>query len=290
MDSSNRVGSISVTLLGTGTPIPDRDRHGPSQLIKIARDLVFVDCGPGTLHRLLEAESNVSAISHVLLTHLHSDHVSGLADLLWAGWVGRWWTTPPVFVGPPGTEEFIKRLLYAFEEDIRLRTEEGSVTIAGLHPSIHEIEDGWTKTFHEWSVKGFRVDHYPVKHAFGYRFEHDKNVVVISGDTCICENLQMHAQDADIFVCEVVWEEGIKRAIETSHGPDKARWERILRYHMSSLEVGKVAANARVKHLVLSHLMLMNGSPADLLVDVRSSFDGKLTVGEDLAKFSTKAE
>ncbi len=290
MESSNNVGSISVTLLGTGTPIPDRDRHGPSQVIEIAHDIVLVDCGPGSLHRLLEAESNVTAISHVLLTHLHSDHVSGLADLLWAGWVGGWWNTPPVLIGPPGTEEFINRLLYAFEEDIRLRTEEGSVTIAGLRPTIHEIEDGWTITHHKWSVRGFRVDHYPVKHAFGYRFEYGKNVVVISGDTCVCENLQIYAQDADILVCEVAWEEGMKRAIETSRGPKRARWERILRYHMSSLEVGKVAANARVKHLVLSHLMLMHGTPADLLSDVRPSFDGKLTVGEDLAKFSTKVQ
>ncbi len=287
MTNPTESASIQLTLLGTGTPIPDRDRHGPSQFIEIADDVILVDCGPGTLHRLLEAGPNFRAIKYIFLTHLHSDHISGLADFLWAGWIARWWTVPPVLVGPPGTEEFVDRMLYAYEEDIRLRTEEGSVTISGLRPAICEIDDGWTATHDKWSVTGFRVDHFPVKHAFGYRFESQGNILVISGDTRMCENLQKYSQNANILVSEVAWELGMNRAIESSEGPQRARWERILHYHMSSLEIGKLAANAKVEHLVLSHLMLMDGTPEDLINDVKASFEGKVTVGEDLAKFWT---
>lgn len=287
MERSNRSTGITLTLLGTGTPIPDRDRHGPSQAIEISGEVILVDCGAGVMHRVLEAGLNVNAISHVLLTHLHSDHVSGLVDLLWAGWVGRWWTVPPVLVGPQGTREFVDRLLYAFDEDIRLRTDEGALTKEGLRPRIVEIEDGWIQSVDGWKVTGFRVDHFPVQNAFGFRFESDGRVVVISGDTRMCENLAKYSVGADILVSEVAWEEGMSNAIEMSDGPQRARWERILKYHMSSIEIGKLAQHAMVNHLVLTHLMLVGGEPENLISDVRGSFSGKVSVGTDLCKFST---
>ncbi len=287
MEKADRSAGITLTLLGTGTPIPDRNRHGPSQAIEISREVILVDCGAGAMHRVLEAGLNVNAIGYVLLTHLHSDHVSGLVDLLWAGWVGRWWTVPPVLVGPKGTREFIDRLLYAFEEDIWLRTDEGALTKEGLFPRIVEIEDGWTQCGDGWKVTGFRVDHFPVENAFGFRFESDGHIVVISGDTRMCENLATYSVEADILVCEVAWEEGMRNVIETSDGPYRARWERILNYHMSSIEIGKLAQRAMVKHLVLTHLMLVGGEPENLISDVKASFSGKVSAGTDLSKFST---
>ncbi|TAN27607.1 MAG: MBL fold metallo-hydrolase [Actinomycetota bacterium] len=280
--------SITLTLLGTGTPIPDRDRHGPSQVLELDGDVVLIDCGAGTLHRFLEAGSNVNAISHILLTHLHSDHVSGLNDFLWAGWVGRWWVgAPPLLVGPPGTTEFVERLLHAFEEDIRLRTEEGAVTRSDLMPKIVELEDGWSLNRGDWHMVAFAVDHKPVQHAFGFRFELDGQAVVISGDTRMCDNVVKYAEQADILVHEVAWEKGMKLAITQSEGVERARFERIFSYHTSSLEIGEISVLADVKHLVLSHLMLAGGKPEDLISDVRQSFQGQVTVGYDLAKFST---
>ena len=279
---------IALTLLGTGTPLPDRDRHGPSQIVELDGDVVLIDCGAGTLHRFLESGSNVKAISHILLTHLHSDHVSGLNDFLWAGWVGRWWVgAPPLLIGPPGTTEFVERLLHAFEEDIRLRTEEGAVAKADLMPKVVELEDGWSFTRGNWRLVAFAVDHKPVKHAFGFRFELGKQAVVISGDTRMCDNLIKHAQNADLLVHEVAWEEGMKHSIAHSEGAERARFERILSYHTSSIEVGEISAVANVKHLVLSHLMLAGGDPEDLIRDVRKSYEGRVTVGDDLARFST---
>ena len=282
--------NIALTLLGTGTPLPDRDRHGPSQIVELDGDVVLIDCGAGTLHRFLESGSNVKAISHILLTHLHSDHVSGLNDFLWAGWVGRWWVgAPPLLIGPPGTTEFVERLLHAFEEDIRLRTEEGAVTKADLMPKVVELEDGWSFTRGNWRLVAFAVDHKPVKHAFGFRFELGEQAVVISGDTRMCDNLIKHAQNADLLVHEVAWEEGMKHSIAHSEGAERARFERIRSYHTSSIEVGEISAVANVKHLVLSHLMLAGGDPENLIRDVRKSYEGRVTVGDDLARFSTSA-
>ena len=278
--------ALAVTLLGTGMPQPDRDRRGPSQVVELGVDLVLVDCGPGALHRFLETGFNGASIRLIALTHLHADHVTGLADILWAGWVGGWWKTPPLLIGPPGTRTFVTRLLHAFEDDIRWRSAEGATTRGGLQPDTKEVEDGWSFDKAEWRLTAFRVDHHPVEHAFGFRFEAAGRAIVLSGDTRRCENLIERAEDADLLVHEVIWGEGMRRAISQASTPQsRARLDRILSYHTPATDVGEVAALANVTQLVLTHLIFAGGTPDDLIADVRESFQGLLCVGEDLARF-----
>lgn len=277
---------LILTLLGTGTPIPDSKRHGPSQIIEFPDSSILIDCGPGVLHRLLETDIDVRSINDIYLTHLHSDHVSGLNDLLWAGWVARWWETPPRLTGPIGTKQFLDRLLYAFEEDIRLRSQEGAVTERNLIPIVTEVGDGWSTQKESWKAEAFSVDHFPVKYALGYRFSAAGKTIVISGDTRRCDNLVKYAKDSDILVHEVAWEKGLKNQIESSESAERARFERLLSYHTTSVEVGEIASESNTRHLVLSHLLLAGGTPDDITEDVRKSYKGQLTIGNDLARFT----
>lgn len=278
--------ALAVTLLGTGMPQPDRDRRGPSQVVELDGDLVLVDCGPGALHRFLETGLNGAAIRLIALTHLHADHITGLADILWAGWVGGWWQTPPLLIGPPGTRTFVTQLLHAFEDDIRWRSTEGATTREGLQPDTEEVEDGWSFEHAGWRLIAFRVDHRPVEHAFGFRFEAAGRAIVLSGDTRRCENLIERARDADLLVHEVIWGDGMRRAISQAQTPEsRARLQRILSYHTPATDVGEVAALANVRHVVLTHLIFAGGTPEDLIADVRQSFHGPLCVGEDLVTF-----
>src|SRR5918997_1544457 len=112
---------MKLTLLGTGTPIPDPARRGPSQVIEVGDELVLVDAGSGVLHRLLEAGYRRPAIRRIALTHLHSDHITGLLDLLWAAWIEGWWAEPPPLAGPPGTAHLVAGLVGAMAYDIRVR-------------------------------------------------------------------------------------------------------------------------------------------------------------------------
>lgn len=287
IQNTSATDHIVVTLLGTGVPTPNVDRRGASLIIKLGQNIVMVDCGAGALYRLLESDADVHAISHVLLTHLHSDHITGLTDFLWAGWVGHWWTTePPVIIGPPGTAEFIERLLGAFHEDIQLRSQEGATNRVGITPKIVEVSDGWIFKYGQWHMSAIGVDHRPVKDALGFRFDYAGRSVVVSGDTKKCDNLILHARDADLLIHEVVWGEGMRNAISKAQMPQRARLERIFSYHTPSIEVGEIANLANVKHLVLTHLILAGGTPGDLVADVRQSFSGHVTVGEDLASFT----
>ena len=272
-----------VTLLGTGVPLPDPRRRGPAQVIEAGGGLVLVDCGAGALHRLLEAGYALGSISRIALTHLHSDHITGIADLLWAGWITRAWREPPPVIGPPGTREFLAKLFDAFAYDIRVRTLGVGHRREALEPAVTEIEDGFRFETGGWRLTAFRVDHAPVDEAFGYRLDTDGGSVVVSGDTRRSENLSRHARGADLLIHEVIWRTGMERRISAAPNEEAKGWSRaILDYHTPAEEVGDVAARAEVVRLVLSHLVLAGGTPDDLVRDVRTTWNGPLTVGEDL--------
>jgi ribonuclease Z len=278
--------AMKLTLLGTGTPIPDLARRGPSQVIAAGNDLILVDAGAGTLHRLLEAGYDRARLTRIAFTHLHSDHITGLADVLWAGWILRWWDAPPAIVGPPGTRRFVERLFAAFEYDITVRMKGERLKREWHVPAVEEIEDGW---FHEgdgWRLTGFRVDHEPVDQAFGYRVDADGGSLAISGDTRPSENLIRHAAGVDLLVHEVYWRRGAVALRATITDPDAlARRDTIDSYHTHSEDVGLIAARAEAKQLVLSHIIFRGGSAADLVADIEPAYGGMLTVGADLDRF-----
>ena len=155
-------------------------------------------------------------IQRVALTHLHFDHIAGLHDLLWAGWIQSWWDEPPPIVGPPGTREFIAGLMQAFSYDIKVRTM-GERRREGLVPSVvEEMEEGWTVGNPNWRLSAFRVEHQPVDQAFGFRLDSDDGSIVISGDTRRSENLIRHSRGVDLLLHEVYWAEGMRKAISAA--------------------------------------------------------------------------
>jgi ribonuclease Z len=277
---------MKLTLLGTGTPVPDTQRRGPSQVIESGGELILIDCGAGALHRLMEAGYTEPAVKCIVLTHLHSDHITGLADVLWAGW-SRWWDRPRI-VGPPGTAQFVARLYGAFEYDIQLRTEAGRSS-EGATPLVEEVEEGWSTSGGDWQLSAFRVDHFPVDQAFGYRVEGSDGSIAVSGDTRYSENLIRHAQDADLLLHEVYLARTVRERLQKLTEPGLLSRERqVASYHTPSDEVGKVAAAANARHLVLSHLILRGGPSEELRSDVEATYRGQVTVGNDLLSFEVK--
>jgi ribonuclease Z len=279
---------MKLTLLGTGSPSPNPKRRGPSQVIECGDSLILVDCGAGTLHRLVEAGNERLNLAAIAFTHLHSDHCTGLLDLLWAGWIQRRWQTPPVIYGPPGTRHFVEHLLEAMAYDIKVRV--GPVLREeALRPQVVEFEEGWNTSGSDWQLSAFRVEHFPVDQAFGFRIDQGAASVVISGDTTVSENLTKHAQDAGILVHEVFLEQGlVQMAASARDAEERARFELLKTYHTSSAEVGKVAEDAGAKHLVLSHVLRSQGDQSAFDEDISPAYNGKLTLGEDLMTFELR--
>ncbi|HLF70876.1 MAG TPA: MBL fold metallo-hydrolase [Dehalococcoidia bacterium] len=278
---------MKLTLLGTGTPTPNPLRRGPSQIIESGDELILVDCGAGALHRYVEAGYRGRRINRIIFTHLHSDHITGLADVLWASWIGRWNKDggTPLISGPPGTTRFVERLIEAHDYDIDVRTRPGEgLPREELFPRVEDVDEGWLAEGRDYRISAFRVDHAPVDKALGFRIDGAGASVVVSGDTRYSENLIAHSQDADILVHEVYDRRGLEAASAAATDPvEQRRFKLVMSYHTAADEVARAATAANAHHLVLSHLITRGD--ADWASQIEPGYKGKLTVGEDLQVF-----
>ena len=273
--------TMQITLLGTGCPPPNPSRRGPATLVRAGGEILLVDAGSGVAVQLLRAGVRTSQLRTILLTHLHSDHLIDLGHLVLTRWiVGE--NAPLEVFGPAGTAAHVERLLALWRWDVEVRR-------AHMHErelprvAVTEIEEGRILEREGLSVTAFLVEHEPVKPAFGFHFETRERRVVISGDTRPCESLVRHAQDVDLLIHEctdmthAAWTPGCGWPTREAKVCD------LQAYHTGPDEVGEVAARARARHLVLTHLM-PGSDPADLAVRARRQFTGPITLGEDLAE------
>ena len=203
----NDIGDqMRVTVLGTGTPYPKAQRFGPAILLEAASQKMLFDCGRGTVIRLSQNGVPVEAIRDVYLTHLHSDHVTGLPDLWLTGWfLGR--KKPLRVWGPTGTLLMTRHLTEAFAFDLQIRQKTESLPPEGAEFDAYEIPKETVYDDGPVRVTSFPVDHGPVKPAFGYRIDYAGHSLVISGDTKFSPELVRIAKRTDCLI-HVAWAVG----------------------------------------------------------------------------------
>ena len=275
--------TTTVITLGTGGPNPDPTRQGPATAVTVGDRLLLFDAGTGVERQLRAAGLPVSSPTALFLTHLHSDHTLGLADLILTSWVMRR-TRPFTIYGPRGTKEMVHDLIAAYAEDIRIRTE-------GLE---HEVAGGWKVDVREilpgvaYDSAGVKVTAIPVRHgswreAYGYLIEAGGRRIVISGDTRPSDSLEAASIDADVLVHEVY----PSSRVANEDRPGGGDWPAYLRsFHTSDEELGALAARAHPKLLVLTHIVRMGATDSEVVAGVRrGGYLGPLTVARDLDRF-----
>jgi ribonuclease Z len=258
---------VKITLLGTGSPIPDRHRAGPATLVEAGGSNLLFDCGRGVLMRLAGAGVPVATLSAVLLTHLHSDHITDLNDVITTHWIMTPGPTPLRVVGPPTTAEVVRATLAALDHDIRYRRAHHDDLTWDPTVEVLEVEPGDTFPVGECTVRVGRTDHRPVEPTVGYRIEHQERSVVIAGDTIPCEGLDQLCRGADAYVQTAV------RADIVRQIPNR-RIQDILDYHSSVEQAADTAARAGVTALVLTHY-----------VPPQPTFGGTVVLGDDLTTY-----
>lgn len=277
------VDSTVIVLLGTGMPRPDPDASGPAAAVVVGRRVFLFDAGPGVMRRMAAAGLPITGPEALFVTHLHSDHTLGYPDLIFTSWVmGR--SGPLHAYGPRGLRRMTDRIVAAWDEDIRLRT-------GGLE---HGVPDGWRVAVHEirpgvvYDSAGVRVTAIPVLHgnwatAFGYRVDTPDRSVVISGDTRPSEALAAAAGGVDVLVHEAYPE----ARVAPERRPGGEDWPRYLReFHTSDVELGRMAARAQPRLLVLTHLVRMGGTNEEIMAGVRAGgFTGRVVIGRDLQRY-----
>jgi ribonuclease Z len=268
---------VLVTLLGTGCPQVHAHRSGPASLVQTGGMSFLVDCGSGVTQRMAAAGVSCAGLDALLLTHLHSDHLVDLYQLVISSWhQGR--ERPQRIFGPAGTRTFAQAVMEAWrkERDLRIAWECRPST-AGLELEITEIEEGVLWDAGGLRISAFEVDHGPVKPAFGFLFETAKARVAFSGDTTACDRLVSAAKNVDLLVHECFIHRHMARGRMSEQG-----LANVAAYHTLSSEVGKVAAGAGAGMLLLHHFVPAEFDRDALLREVRGDFTGPLVIGEDL--------
>ncbi len=270
---------MRITLLGTGCPQVSPRRFGPASLVRAGGRSFLIDCGSGVTQRLVEAGSSGAAVDALLLTHLHSDHLVDLYQLIVSGWhQGR--DQPQRIFGPVGTRAFAEATMAVWQREREQRIAwERRPSTAGLELEIVEFEAGTIWDADGVRITAFEVDHRPVVPAFGFRFATAGCQAAFSGDTRVCDNLVRAAAGVDLLIHECFLHEAMqaRRGGRTDQG-----FENVAAYHTLSSEVGKVAARAGAAMLALNHFVPVEFDREALLREVQADFAGPVVIGEDL--------
>jgi len=251
-----------AVVLGSGTAVPSLSRGAPGLLVTAGQAVILFDMGPGTMGRLLKAGVTVDRVTHVFLTHRHLDHSGELAAFLFARKYPGFDTASRTLTvgGGPGMREFMGGLFRLYGSSIEQKT--GSVAI------LEFDGPGWGSC----TVGSLEIRTLPLEHtesSVGFRLETaEHRSLVVTGDTAYCANAVRLAGKADILICEA----------STPDGQGIAG-------HLTPSEAGRIAREADVKRLVLTHFY-PECDGADLAAQCRKAWPGPLTLAEDGMAFS----
>jgi ribonuclease BN (tRNA processing enzyme) len=271
-----------VVMLGTGTPNADPDRYGPAVAIVVDDASYLIDAGVGVVRRAAAAKRagtsglDPTDLKRAFITHLHSDHTLGLADLVLTPWVLE--RDQPLSVyGPTGLRAMADHLVAAYAEDIRIRTT-GGEPAHKYNPrtvDVHEISPGVVYRDARVTVTAFAVKHGAWEHAFGYRFQTPDRTIVVSGDASADSRIEDQCRRCDVLIHEVYSDAGFAKR--------SADWQAYhARYHTSATQLGAIASRAKPQLLVLYHQLMWSATEEQLLKEVQSTYDGKVVSAKDL--------
>ncbi|MBS1847595.1 MAG: MBL fold metallo-hydrolase [Actinobacteria bacterium] len=270
------MAAFDLVLLGTGSPIPDPDRAGPASLVRTATTRLLVDAGRAVVLRLAGAGVAPPMLDAILITHLHSDHVCALNDVVTTTWVTAPVPRPIRIYGPPGTRHFVGAMMDMLGPDIGYRIAHHDDLVDPPEIVVEELEPNATFTIGDVAVTVGRTDHRPVEPTIGYRLEHDGRAVVLGGDGVPCGSLDELCAGADVYVQTVVRDDLIRPV-------GFPRFVDILDYHSTVTDASRTATKAGVGTLVLTHMV---PPPTTDTVDewqaiAAQDFAGPIIVGAD---------
>jgi ribonuclease BN (tRNA processing enzyme) len=292
-----------ITLGTAGGPLPRADRAQSSNVLIVNGTPYLIDAGDGVTRRLVQAGIDFRKVDHIFITHNHNDHMAGLATLLDSEW--QFMRRSPINVyGPLGTEAVVKGAIQYMAIDADIRSIEGKTAPLSEVFVGHDLKPGLI--YQDANVKVTAVEnthyHFPRnsspygKHgSYSYRFETPDGVFVFSGDTGPSQALTNLAKGADVLVSEVIVVEDFKQTL-IKNGTWQVRTpseqQATLRHLTEDLltpeEVGKMATNAGVKTVILTHLHPTINDKDDYsryAALVNKYYKGRVLVAKDLMQF-----
>jgi ribonuclease Z len=267
---------IRVTMLGTASgPRAFVDKAGISTLVEAGGERLLFDAGRGFMQRLVQAGFPMNAVSKLFLTHLHSDHVIGVPDLMLTPWSAAPERRVPLEVwGPDGTRDMIRHLEEAFAFDIHMRRDvDESFSRDGIRMVAQDVKPGKVYEKNGVTVTAFFVSHGLVKPSYGYRVDYAGRSVALSGDTSPSDNLVAVCKGVDVLIHEAIDLDVLRRLV-----PDKLRMDAIVERHTTPEQAAGVFNKVSPRLAVFSH----SPGTAEIVEQTRRSYRGRVEMGEDL--------
>jgi ribonuclease BN (tRNA processing enzyme) len=278
-----------IVFLGTkGGPRVSDGRSNPANLVMVNDTPFVIDCGMGVSRQLANAGVPIPSVKYIFISHHHSDHNLEYGNLFYNAWASGL-STPIHSFGPKGIEAMTKTFweLNRFDVDIRIE-DEGRPDPRPLLIPKDITEDGVVLQTGDVKVTAFRTPHPPIVDNFAYKFETPDGSIVFSSDTAYNPKLAEFAKGADVLVHEVLYVPAVDRlVIKTKNGATLKK--HLMESHTSTEDVGRIAAAAGVKVLVLSHFVPGDDpliTDEDWVEGVRKNFSGKIVVAKDLMQLA----
>lgn len=279
--------TTTVSITGTGTPIQTPDRAGPGVLIRRGDVALQFDAGRNTVARLSTLDQDLTKLTALFVTHHHSDHLVGVPDLVTTRWLNdikRQVHSPlPVYAPAGEAVRILEHMLDVWVDEMTMRrdhTGRPNLAEVDVRPfTANKTRSVEVARFGDMAVSVIAVNHEPVVPAVAYRINSPDGSVVITGDTSVCGQIEMISTDVDVLITEVIRADGLSGLVTD---PD-----RLLDYHSECSEIGAMAQRARVKQVILTHMVpppRTANEKAAFASDVRSGgYGGPLIVADDLS-------
>lgn len=295
-------GTTLITLGTAGGPMPRKDRAQSSNLLVINNTLYLIDAGDGVTRRIVQAGYDFRKVGKIFITHPHSDHDNGLATLINSQW--EYQRAEPVDIYGGGVEALVKAALDYLTPNAEIRWAEGKQRPMGDTFYGHNVGPGLV--FQDANVKVTAVENthfhfqpgtppYGKYHSYSYRFETPDRVVFFTGDTGPSDAVVELAKDADLYVTESTGAEDVIAMYKKSGAWDlktPSEQEGFLRHmheeHVTPEDIGKMAAKAHVKAVVMTHLgptVDPNDTYERYVDEAKKYYSGPIMLAKDLMKF-----
>jgi ribonuclease BN (tRNA processing enzyme) len=280
---ASRPGSRLVLLGTAGGPTPKPNRFPSAYAIVVGDDVYLIDAGNGVAQQLARAGLGINRVRHVFVTHHHSDHNADVGTLALLAWAANP-QTPITLWGPPPMRAQMAAFRESARFDIETRTaDEGRPDFDALLKLVEIEGDGLLLDDGRVRVRCARNAHPPIRDSYAFRIDAPDRSYVFSGDTTYSDAVVALARGADVLVHEIMYLPALDALIASEPNAKTLR-EHLVASHSTPEQVGRVASEAGVKTLVLSHFV-----PGGPVVDdavwreaVRPFFDGEIVVGRDL--------
>lgn len=257
-------------------------RAAPAQAILHRGEAHIVDCGSGVARQMALAGIPRRDLTATYITHHHADHMLDLGALPLIAWTDGCERVVDIY-GPPGTARMTRDFLSMVEPEIWARTATtGRCSFPEMLRNTDVAGSGVVREENGLRVSTTLVDHPPFEVALGYRFESDEGTIVFSGDTRFSANLVELARGAEVLVHEAIFPEALTAQVEGSKA--ETLLEHLTSCHTTAADAGRVAQEAGVRTLVLSHLVPGSDVVSDEMwrTAAASTFDGDIVIANDL--------